>query len=345
MLYGRRIDFRALAQKAGGYAALARDPAPHLSHAGLPSRKVEAWMGLGAGSTRGTPLTLADSRYPERLRRTPLPPPVLCVEGDLEALRGPAVSIVGTRRCSDYGASIAYTLAAKLAAAGVTVVSGLAWGIDAAAHRGALSRGRTLAVLGHGLGHIAPSRHARLRSQIIERGGLMVSVWPDAVPPRPGNFPQRNQWISGLSDRVVVVEMPMKSGARHTANSAAEQGRDVFAVPGQMGVSTSAGCLDLIEQGAHVVRDIDQFVEAYAATSRVRDDWLGWIAQGQTVEEVARVSRRPVAELLADLSVLEAYGRVVRLAGQRYAVVPTGDAERAPVTPPAPLGGPPGGGS
>ena len=188
-------------------------------------------------------ITVADSRYPAALRRTGSPPPVLCVEGSLDVLQRPAVAIVGTRDCTGYGRRVARRLAEQLAQGGRVVVSGLARGIDEEAHLGACDAGATVAVLGHGLGHTAPASHRGLRRRIVAQGGAMVSAWPDDVAPRPFTFPQRNAWISGLSDAVVVVEAGERSGALITARWASQDGREVFAVPGPVGAPASAGCL------------------------------------------------------------------------------------------------------
>ena len=173
------------------------------------------------------------------------------------------------------------------------VVSGLARGIDAHAHKATLGVGRTVAVLGHGLAHTSPRFNKGLRSDILENGGAIVSSWPDDVPPRPRFFPIRNRWISGLSDRVVVVEAPMRSGALITAGFAAEQGRGLAAVPGRIGSSESQGCLLLIERGAEMIVDVDRFVaDRTASVAPERDEWLLRLSP-------ARRSRRSPASLAA----------------------------------------------
>jgi DNA processing protein len=205
-------------------------------------------------------VTLEDVGYPGQLRTIADPPPVLYVRGTLEGLE-PAVAIVGSRRASAYGLQCAERLAADLAVRGVTVISGLAIGIDGAAHRGALrAGGRTLAVLGSGLSHLYPPEHEDLAKQIVERGAV-VSEYPMETQPWPPNFPRRNRIISGLSLGVVVVEAAQRSGALITAGCALEQGREVFAVPGPMSAVTSQGTHQMLKEGARLVTSVDDILE------------------------------------------------------------------------------------
>lgn len=202
-----------------------------------------------------------DADYPARLTTIPGAPSLLYLRGTLDAADANAVGIVGSRACTAYGKRMAERIAAGLARAGWTVISGLARGIDGAAHRGALDAGgRTLAVLAGGLSRIYPPEHADLADEIVRRGCL-VSETPMTVAPQPGMFPARNRIISGLSRAVVVVEANVKSGALITVEHAAEQGREVFAVPGPVDSPASAGCLELIRKGAKMVRDADDILE------------------------------------------------------------------------------------
>jgi DNA processing protein len=318
--HGPKVDLLALAEAMGGFDLLIAGGEEALLAHGVERLRARAWARTPGCRSQGRVLTLACPDYPTRLRELPAPPPFLCVEGDLECLEAPAVAVVGTRRCTSYGVALARHLGGALAAAGVVVVSGLARGVDSHAHRATLGVGHTVAVLGHGLAHTAPSFNRRLRREIVEHGGLVVSTWADHVEPRPYHFPIRNQWISGLADAVVVVEAPLRSGALITARVALEQGRDVYAVPGQVGAPTSRGCLELLDQGAGVVVDVDRFVTAVTGVGAPRrEDWLTRLFAGQTLEEVARFARRSTMELLAELAVLEVRGEVVRLPGQRYA--------------------------
>lgn len=316
------VDLRALAEDAGGWEALLAGGVRLLEAHGVDRVRAEAWLRTAPSRTRGTVLTLADERYPARLRQVSVPPPFVVVEGDLAALDRPAVAVVGTRACTAYGRGIARHLGSAIAAAGGVVVSGLARGIDAEAHKGTLGVGVTAAVLGHGLSFTAPSFHRHLRHKILEEGGVLLTTWPDEVPPRPHRFPDRNRWIAALADHVVIVEAPVASGALHTARFAAEASRDVWAVPGPIGRQSSAGCLGLLAAGADILVDVEQWVSLHlGGRARAHDAWLGLLFTGESVDEVARRSQRSTAELLAELSLLELQGRVVRLPGQRYAPV------------------------
>lgn len=206
-------------------------------------------------------LTIADDGYPPLLKEISAPPPVLFYRGQLLETDAHAVAIVGTRRASAYGRDVAIDIARGLAEAGVTVVSGLAIGIDGHAHRAALEAGgRTFAVLGSGIDDIYPREHNGLAKRVAEQGALISDNLPDAKPDR-WNFPARNRIISGLSLGVVVVEAPEKSGALITVDFAADQGRDVFAVPGMATSTTSAGCNRILRDGARLVRSADDVLE------------------------------------------------------------------------------------
>ena len=216
-------------------------------------------------------LTPDDRRYPYLLRQIHQLPPVLFVLGEIPESM-PCVSLVGTRRATEYGLAVARRLAAALTRAGVCVVSGLAHGIDGAAHQGALEAGgKTLAVLGCGVDVIYPAHHARLYRQ-IRQSGAVISEFPMGSAPEPGSFPRRNRIISGLSLGVVVVEAPARSGALITTTYAAEQGRDVFAVPGDVRRGKSAGCHALLRDGAKLVERVEDILEemgTFSATEAV----------------------------------------------------------------------------
>jgi DNA processing protein len=203
-------------------------------------------------ATGARALGRADAEYPARLREIPDAPETLSVRGRLLEEDALAVSIVGSRRATFYGLEVAELLAADLAARGVTIVSGLARGIDAAAHRGALRvGGRTIAVLGSGLDVVYPPEHRRLADEIAERGAV-VSQFAPRTPPLPQNFPVRNQVIAAMSLAVVVVEAAERSGSLITARLAAELGREVLAVPGRITAAESRGANRLLQDGAHV---------------------------------------------------------------------------------------------
>lgn len=209
-----------------------------------------------------TVCTLGDDDYPQPLATLYDPPPVLYMRGALLASDSMAIAVVGTRRPTAHGRSMAERLAGELAATGVTVVSGLARGIDGLAHRAALAAGgRTLAVLGHGIDLVFPPDHADLAEAIVERGAL-VSEFPMGTPPNRYNFPRRNRIIAGLALGTVVVEAAANSGSLITARLALEQGREVFAVPGPTTSGTNRGAHRLIRQGACLVEGVEDIIEA-----------------------------------------------------------------------------------
>ncbi len=206
-------------------------------------------------------VTILDDAYPGRLAMIPNPPPLLYVRGALSSADDHAIAIVGSRRATPSGALMAETLSHDLAAMGFTIVSGLARGIDAAAHRGALAaRGRTVAVLGCGVDRTYPPEHTALRRE-IEANGAVVSELPLGAPPLPYHFPLRNRIVSGLSLGVVVAEAGQKSGALITARFALEQNREVFAVPGPVTQGKHQGAHGLIKQGAKLVEAAGDVVE------------------------------------------------------------------------------------
>jgi DNA processing protein len=206
-------------------------------------------------------LVEGDDRYPGLLSRIDDPPGLLFVRGELKPCDALAVAIVGSRHPSPYGQRIASHLAGGLVRAGYTVVSGLARGIDAAAHRGAIDAGgRTIAVLGTGVLNIYPPEHADLAAEVISHGALLSEA-PPLAEGHAGAFPQRNRIVSGLALGTIVVEAAERSGALITARLAGEQGREVFAVPGQVDCRTARGCHGLIRDGATLVESVDHVLE------------------------------------------------------------------------------------
>ncbi len=202
-----------------------------------------------------------DPGYPENLKNIHRPPKALYVNGTILERDKMAVALVGSRRASYYGIEVCEKLAYDLAIRGVTIVSGMALGIDTAAHKGALkAKGRTIAVLGSGHGHIYPPQNKKLYSDIVKTGAV-VTEFENETQPLPYNFPQRNRIISGLSLGVVVVEAARNSGALITADFALEQGREVFAVPGKISSQTSSGTHELIKDGARLVQSADDIME------------------------------------------------------------------------------------
>jgi len=215
-----------------------------------------------------TALSLDHPVYPPLLRQIGDAPPLLFVHGDPAFLARPQVAVVGSRNPTPQGRDTAFEFARTLAVAGFGITSGLATGIDAAAHRGALDAGGvTVAVLGCGLDTIYPPRHKELAAQ-IHRGGALVSAFLPGTPPRPAHFPQRNRLISGLSLGPLVVEAATRSGSLITARCAADQGREVFAVPGSIHNPLSRGCHALIRQGAKLVEAVGDVLEELGALSQ-----------------------------------------------------------------------------
>lgn len=199
----------------------------------------------------GALLTPGDEAYPERLREIYDPPAVLWIRGDARLLSSPGIAVVGTRHPSPYGAGMAEMLSRDLAARGLTILSGMARGVDTAAHKGALeARGKTVAVWGTGIDVIYPKENKRLAEQIVGSGGTIVSEYPLGTFPAPQNFPIRNRILSGLSIGVLVIEAAEHSGTRITARLAMEQNRDVYAVPGNVTNKNAWGPNTLIKQGA-----------------------------------------------------------------------------------------------
>jgi len=289
----------------------------------------------GAGLT---PIAWSDPRYPAALAAIIDPPPVLWTRGVVDALSTRAVAIVGSRAASTYALSVAERLAADLAACGVTIVSGLARGVDSAAHRGALSAGGvTVAVLGSGLDVIYPPEHAPL-SRDIEKDGAVVSESVPGTPPQPWLFPLRNRIISGLSRAVVVIEAGEKSGSLITARAALEQGRDVLAVPGNVLSGRNRGAHALLRDGAKIVESADDILEelgcgpagtapaasrAPAGSKASRDPILSCLTPGEPsdLDEIAERSGLAPARLLPRLMELELQGSVARVGAGRFVLV------------------------
>jgi len=220
-----------------------------------------------------TAVTLLDPDYPENLRHVADPPPVLFVRGQVTAADAQSVALVGTRRATPYGENVAERLAAALAHHGVTVVSGLAKGIDTRAHQSAVrAGGRTIAVLANGLDQVYPAQNARLAHAIAAGAGALVSEFAPGIPPDAVNFPRRNRIISGLARVTVIVEAGERSGALITADYALEQGRDVLAVPGAIYSPTSAGTNLLIKQGATPVTSVEDILEALVLPADTPDE-------------------------------------------------------------------------
>ncbi|MBL6750396.1 MAG: DNA-protecting protein DprA [Nevskia sp.] len=222
------------------------------------------WLAAGAPAIPRSLVCLGDSAYPALLQSIAVPPLALFAMGDVELLRLPQLAVVGARSASAQGAENAQAFAAELSRRGLTITSGLASGIDAAAHRGALGAGGlTVAVCGNGLDRVYPARNRALAHGIAEKG-LLVSEFPVGVPPLPEHFPRRNRIISGLSLGVLVVEAARESGSLITARLAAEQGREVFAIPGSIHNPMARGCHALLREGARLVETVDDILSELA---------------------------------------------------------------------------------
>jgi DNA processing protein len=264
----------SLIERTDSLSELFRLPAPRLTALGLPRQTVDH---LVSGRRDGVDgdlewleqpqnhvITLRDPRYPPLLKEISDPPPVLFVHGNPQTLHCPQLAIVGSRNPSQAGKETAYAFAQNLGAAGLTITSGLAIGIDGAAHKGALAAARTtIAVTGTGLDRVYPARQRELARRIAEQGAL-VSEFPLGTPPLAANFPRRNRIISGLSTGTLVVEAAQRSGSLITARLAGEQGREVFAIPGSIHNPMARGCHALIRQGAKLVECASDIIEELA---------------------------------------------------------------------------------
>lgn len=334
-----RVAWRACLQSDEREVLGALDPEPAERLARLRERGVRVVSYRGPG-------------YPRRLLHLHQPPPALYLEGPLR-LEERSVAVVGTRSATSYGRRAARDLAGDLARAGWIVVSGLARGIDAAAHGGALDAGgRTAAVLGSGLDHRYPASNRELYERLAERG-LLVTEFPPEQPPRKWTFPKRNRIIAALSAGVVVVQAPRRSGALITADQALELGREVFAVPGPVGAPASEGTHQLLRSGAPLAagaRDVlrvlgeapadglpssgdsagaDQLelepgIRSSLDADGLRSLWSALLDGAETLDDLEQRSGLPAGRLLALLSELELAGLVRRAAGDRYQPIPAG---------------------
>lgn len=298
-----------------------------------------AW--LDSSPAEGPPrqfIAYDDPRYPPRLAEIAQAPLALFTHGDTDLLALPQLAIVGARSASEQGREHAFAFAEALARHGFVITSGLALGIDAAAHRGALEAGgHTLAVCGNGLDRVYPQRHLELARTIAARG-LLVSEFPPGTPPRPEHFPRRNRIISGLALGVLVIEAAPESGSLITARLAAEQGREVFALPGSIHNPLARGCHRLIRDGAVLTESVDDILAelapllpriadagrpALAAAPEIADklqqrvlEALGF--EARPLDELVERLAAPVAEVGAALLALELLGLVAAGPGDRF---------------------------
>lgn len=316
-----------LALHCADAAAAPRRP-PWADAARLRRRAAQAWDRTDRSRVR--PIAWSDPEYPPLLAMIADPPPVLWVSGEAAVFGRPCVALVGSRSGSPYALLVAERLASDLAERGVTVVSGLARGVDSAAHRGALAGGGgTVAVVGCGADVVYPAEHRTLASDII-RAGTIVSELLPGTRPRPEFFPRRNRIISGLSRAVVVIEAGEKSGSLITARCAADQGRDVLAVPGNVLSGRNRGGHALLRDGARLVESADDIIDelrlprdglpqAHTAVLEP-DSLLDALIPGEVLdlEQIAARSGLPAPALLSRLLALELQGRVSRAPGGRF---------------------------
>jgi DNA processing protein len=334
----------ALSRRLGGPGAvLAATPAA-LRAQGLREQVAERVAGAGMRARQeheralragATIITWADPAYPARLRSIPDPPLALFVRGALDDCEQ-AVAVVGARRAGEYGRRTAHALASGLAQAGIVVVSGLAAGIDGAAHRGALAGGgRTIAVMATGIDDVYPAWHRDLAADVVRQGAL-VTEFPLGTPALPHHFPQRNRIVAGLSLGVIVVEAAEGSGSLITARYALEQGRDVFAVPGPIGDGRHRGSHRLLQQGAALVTGVEDVLEALAPAAlarlgagRVRAGLADLTADERRildvvgdecthVDEISARAARTAGASLETLLALELRGLVEQRPGARF---------------------------
>lgn len=271
-------------------------------------------------------ITVLDKAFPKNLKDLPGAPLVLYYKGDIECLNTNSVAVVGTRKITAYGREVAQKFSSELASFGVTIISGLAYGVDTEAHRACLSvHGKTVAVLGNGLETIYPLENTALANEIIKTGGAIISEFPLDYPSLPVNFAIRNRIVSGLSDAVIVIEGAEKSGTLLTATHAAEQGKTVFAVPGQITSPLSWAPLFLLKNGAKMVTETKDILEELDLQVKVDKDKIQKIAPDSPEEEkllqilkneplhldeLVRISGGKTAEISARLTIMEMKGMV-----------------------------------
>ncbi|MDH5621759.1 MAG: DNA-processing protein DprA [Gammaproteobacteria bacterium] len=346
-------ELLALRERFGEIAAIAHQTEQSLRNAGLPDNKARAIASPDSKAIDATRVWLENENhhivaygsdeYPEMLTQLAGAPLALFVNGDIDALHLPCLAIVGSRNPTRGGVSNAVEFSRHLARSGYAIVSGLAQGIDTAAHRGALdANGKTIAFLGHGIDRVYPAQNYDLAHQIAATGAL-VSEYPLGAPPDKWHFPERNRLISGLSLGTLVVEAARRSGSLITARLAAEQGREVFALPGSIHNPLARGCHELIRQGAKLVEtaaDINAELAPLAGHMQQNltestnnglslpaddDDYSGLrklLSHDPTsIDELKKHSGLTIGELSSMLLILELHGEVESLSGGRYVLI------------------------
>jgi DNA processing protein len=347
------VRVRALLDFFGDAQIAWQAPADALREAGLSQKIVENLCQIRAQvsleqvweriQSQGIQvLTWEDDAYPRRLKEIEQPPPVLYLRGELKSEDEWAVAIVGTRRITAYGRQVTEEVAGYLARNGVTVVSGLARGVDAVAHQSALNAGgRTLAVLGSGVDRVYPPENHRLSEQIMLHGAL-ISDYPPGTPPEGSNFPPRNRIISGLALAVIIIEAALDSGAMITASFGVEQGRDVFAVPGNILAPQSKGTNRLIQEGARPLLDPQDVLEALNLTMVTEQRTARQVLPGDPteaqlfqvlgpeplhVDDIRAQTGMPIEKVSATLALMELKGMIRQVGGMSYVRVREEQAE------------------
>lgn len=278
--------------------------------------------------------TVLDKNFPKNLTGLDGSPLVLYYKGSIDPLKTNCVAIVGTRKITSYGREVTQKFSSELANFGITIISGLAYGVDTAAHRGCLSvQGKTVAVLGNGLDFIYPSENKGLAEEIIKTGGAIMSEYPLGYPALPVNFAIRNRIVSGLSDAVIVVEGAEKSGTLLTATHAAEQGKTVFAIPGQITSPLSAAPLFLLKNGAKMATETKDILDELDMQIKVDKEKIERVAPSSPEEEklldilvnealhldeLVRMSGCTTSEISARLTIMEMKGMVKNLGQGMY---------------------------
>jgi len=278
-------------------------------------------------------LAINDGEYPALLRSIYAPPAIVWVRGENTRMTERCIAIVGTRHPSPYGKSIAYSLAFELASHGITIVSGLAYGIDSVAHQATLdAEGKTVAVLGSGLNRMYPAYHERLAEKICERG-FILSEFPLTMPAKPGHFPRRNRIISGMAEATIVVEAYEKGGALLTARMALDQNRDVYAVPGQIGNPAAKGTNLLIQNGeAQLLTSASDLIAELKLEpdepSHLSEDDLSLLqslsATPTHIDTLSTELTESMSQLLIQLLRLECGGQIRQLPGKYFVRTPSG---------------------
>ena len=275
-------------------------------------------------------ISLKDKNYPELLKKIPNPPKELYFNGILKKSEKYPFAVVGTRKPSAYGQEVTEYFVKNLSEAGLTIVSGLALGIDSLAHKIALeNKGKTIAVLGSGLNHIYPQTHQKLAKEIVISGGALISEYPPETLVYKGNFPARNRIISGLSLGVLIIEAPEKSGALITAHYATLQKRRVFVVPGRFYDKNSVGANELIKQGAQLVSKPEEILKTLkikpVSFKKQKIDFLSeeeklllkfLDEEPVSIDEIIKQNKKPASKIISCLTSMEMKGVIKNLGGQ-----------------------------